>query len=80
MSNIVDLGSRKSRELEVWRCNCGSHTFWLYSDHSAVCSECEQEALDVNGFWRLPNNTHSVPNHDRINIIPIRNGNCESDQ
>jgi hypothetical protein len=55
VAKIVELGSRIHRNKpDVWRCNCGSHTFWLYSDRAVVCSECEQEAIEMTGSWHSP--------------------------
>ena len=41
------------RETEYWQCRCGSFAFFLASDGSVHCSECEQEAASMRGFWRI---------------------------
>ena len=32
----------------------GSFAFFLASDGSVHCSDCEQEAASMRGFWRIP--------------------------
>src|SRR5690606_9947802 len=54
MSEVVQLNSRKQRELDVWQCRCGSYAFWLYSDGSVTCLDCKQEARTMHGYWRVP--------------------------
>jgi hypothetical protein len=71
MSQVVQLGSRTQRVPDVWQCNCGSHTFWLYSDGEAVCSECEQVALEMRGFWRVPDRAAGKGNQQVAQIIPL---------
>ena len=51
VGEIIQLGLR---EQEVWKCQCGNHTFWLYSGGDIVCSECEKEAVGMSGYWRIP--------------------------
>jgi len=71
MSDVVQLGSRIQRVPDVWQCNCGSHTFWLYSDGEAVCSKCEQVALEMSGFWRVPDRAAGNANRQAGQIIPL---------
>lgn len=59
MPNVVELSSRIP-EPEVWQCQCGSYTFWLYSTGLARCSECRTEALNMQGFWRVPAQAEDV--------------------
>lgn len=51
---VVPFPNREDRENFVWQCKCGSHTFWLYSDGTAYCSKCQQEAVEMRGHWKLP--------------------------
>src|SRR5260221_6868283 len=71
MSDVVQLGSRIQRVPDVWQCGCGSHTFWLYSDGEAVCSQCEQIALEMSGFWHMPDQAAGNTNQQRARIIPL---------
>jgi hypothetical protein len=70
MSDIVKLDTQ--RVPDVWQCQCGSHTFWLYSDGNAVCSKCEQVALEMNGYWRIPDRADSNANRQDAAIISLR--------
>jgi len=54
MANVFDLESRRRPEPDVWQCECGNHTFWLYSDGAIHCSECEREAVEMQGAWHTP--------------------------
>lgn len=52
--NVVIFKLPQKPEAQVWKCNCGSFTFWLYSDQTIVCSECEQEGHEMAGVWKMP--------------------------
>jgi len=80
LAKLIELGLRIRRnEPEAWRCNCGSHSFWLYSDQRALCSNCEQEALEMNGYWRLPDSPPPQnPNRERGEIVPFSPVKSES--
>jgi hypothetical protein len=54
MSEIVILNSRKQRDLDVWQCQCGNYEFWLYSDGSVSCANCERDAHSTQGDWTVP--------------------------
>jgi hypothetical protein len=70
MSDVIELSAQ--RVPDVWQCQCGSHTFWLYADGTAVCSKCEQVALEMTGYWRIPDRADSNANRLNAEIIPLR--------
>lgn len=77
MSEVVQLNSRKKRELDVWQCRCGSYAFWLYSDGSVVCLDCKQEARTMHGYWRVP--APDADERNKNNIHQLRPGRESSD-
>lgn len=77
MSEVVQLNSRKQRELDVWQCRCGSYAFWLYSDGSVTCLDCKQEARTMHGYWRVP--ALDADERNKNNIHQLRPGRESSD-
>jgi hypothetical protein len=43
ISSVGEIIKFSQRDQEVWECQCGNHTFWLYSGGDVVCAECERE-------------------------------------
>jgi hypothetical protein len=71
MVKVVQLNERR-REPDVWQCQCGCYTFWLYSDRSAHCSACGDEAVSMGGFWRIPTGTIRSEYAGQIVTLPLR--------
>jgi len=71
MADVVDFPSEKRNELLVWQCNCGSRSFRLLSDHSAVCNVCDTESAGVFGYWRIQEITPSDLHERRDNVVPL---------
>jgi hypothetical protein len=67
----VELNPRKRRDLDVWRCKCGSHAFWLYSDGSVNCADCGHEALSMHGYWKTPTRTEAGEAPPRDNVLAL---------
>lgn len=57
---VVQFHARTQPEPDVWQCQCGSYTFWLYSNGSAYCPECREEAVTMNGYWQIPEKRDSA--------------------
>jgi hypothetical protein len=73
MSEVVELNSRKRRDLDVWQCKCGSHAFWLYSDGSVNCADCGREAISMHGYWKTPTRAEVQETPLTGNIHAFRN-------
>jgi hypothetical protein len=52
--SVIEFRKPVRREPEVWQCRCGSFTFWLSSDGAAHCSDCQEEATAMHGYWQIP--------------------------
>ncbi len=63
------------QEPDVWQCQCGSYTFWLYSSGSAHCSECRDEAATMRGYWQI---TKKVDSESTAEIIRLWADSSES--
>jgi hypothetical protein len=74
---IVQFQARTRQEPDVWQCRCGCYTFWLYSNGSANCSECREEAVTMNGYWQIPEKRDSVSTGS---IVRLRADSPESDK
>jgi hypothetical protein len=53
MADIIDFPKSERREALTWQCACGSFSFKLQSDRSAVCNDCGVEAVRQLGFWQI---------------------------
>jgi hypothetical protein len=53
MAEIIDFPPPKRPEILTWQCSCGSFSFKLMSDRSAVCNDCGNEAVRQFGFWQI---------------------------
>ena len=63
-------------ESEYWQCRCGSFAFFLASDGSVHCSDCEQEAASMRGFWRIPERIDEPETSAELaNVVFIFDGN-----
>jgi hypothetical protein len=54
MSKVVELVRRNEPKPDVWQCQCGHYSFWLYSTGQVVCEACETEAASMQGYWKIP--------------------------
>ena len=60
--SVIEFKKPRRPEPEVWQCRCGCYTFWLSSDGAVHCSDCQQEATTMRGFWQIPARPlHEVP-------------------
>ena len=63
-------------ESKYWQCRCGSFAFFLASDGSVHCSDCEQEAASMRGFWRIPERIDEPETSAELaNVVFIFDGN-----
>jgi hypothetical protein len=74
MADIVDFPSTQRKELLVWQCNCGSRSFRLLSDRSAVCNICDFESAGVFGYWRIREITVDELQETADNVVALRPG------
>lgn len=75
--SVIEIKKHVRPEPDVWQCHCGSFTFWLYSNGSAYCSECREEAVSMFGHWELPERQPDSAEHIE-NIIQLFGDNSES--
>ncbi len=69
--SVVEFKPPVRREPEVWQCRCGSFTFWLSSDGAAHCSDCQEEATAMRGFWRIPDRGEPESSESLANVVFI---------
>jgi hypothetical protein len=69
--SVVEFRPPARPEPEVWQCRCGCYTFWLSSDGAVHCSDCQQEATSMRGFWRIPERAEPVTSADLANVVFI---------
>ena len=55
----------------MWQCRCGSFTFWLSSDGAVHCSDCQEEATSMRGFWRIPERGEPLSSESLANVVFI---------
>ena len=69
--SVIEFKKPARPEPEVWQCRCGCYTFWLSSDGAVHCSDCQQEATSMRGYWRIPERAEPVTSADLANVVFI---------
>ena len=63
MTNIIHLAERRP-EPNVWRCRCGTVSFWLWQDGRIECCGCHKMQNTGGGIW-------IVPDPKTIEVVPF---------
>ena len=75
--SVIEFKKPRRPEPAVWQCRCGCYTFWLSSDGAVHCSDCQQEATSMRGYWRIPEHAEPVTSADLANVVFIFDGKRE---
>ena len=52
ISNVLLFRPREVRETEMWCCNCGCVTFYLYDDGNVQCAACKSYSNEQACYYR----------------------------
>ncbi len=52
----------------------GAISFWLSSDGAVHCSDCQEEATSMRGFWRIPERGEPQSSESLANVVFIFDG------
>jgi hypothetical protein len=66
----INFPKPKRPEVLTWQCSCGSFSFNLLSDRSAVCNDCGNEAVRRFGIWQMKDTP--PPERSRFDLDNVR--------